>query len=830
MNPLNNCRGQVAVFYALLVPIFLFLGGVGLDLGWYYLNVSLIQNAADAAVIVGDNKLIETHTRSSENYKAKLVDKFPADKPDTTISTTAGDDVVKDYAKKNLEDNSTAYAPPNLFSVAQAADNDPIKDGYTRGDNTVDMTTELYRDGEDYFYVVGLSEDIHHFFIGFLPDMNAGVVSVALISKNIDDSGGGGDNIGSDDIEITFKPRGGTFNDGSSADVTKTYKNPATLTEEDDPQLITTDKGKPTRSDGNFVGWSYTNPDNVDKYTKIDIYYEGDTLTEERWNKIKENGGVLYAVYDPIDKVIPHNNKTLWEQMQYLIAKNVYHYYYGASEKKYGKEPIIKRFNNVKVYYDDISTQVWIKTNRRTDPYNSEKREYGHWETVIGKNRQYYAEVQDFDPNMKDDHNNEISKQTHYFIDFWQADNNLNFQDKDSRNQSVSASTERNIIGEDRYGTPCPRIHALFNVNGTYAVRSGYNNDDPLYFRIEAEPYKSETTPIRQIVININVDNTANGLRPLFFYYDGPDARATKNVEPGILRPDMAQPVILNLNADFKGVLWMPDIPVVINGNGHKFEGFIIAKEYRYLDTTQGTQVKYSTTGKNDGNYSDNDIHVDDNGNVYSLVAEGNSAEDNIALALWNNGNNVFGLNANSHFKTFNAASGVNYAYVYYDFDLNLDETAFRDDLTGQLIPLYKLEDGKQVRVTKWDDVNLYGEAENGTRKPIPKKITSDNLSTIKALTRSSKLKNSSKLDEFRGIVLLDGDDTNLTRDNNPIPLYDEAGNPVYFCEDYVKLTGSYNIFTLDTITEGEHGDPENSKEFLLTTKILNVSDTKEWI
>ena len=826
MNPLNNSRGQVAVLYALLIPIFLFMGGVGLDLGWYYLNVSRLQNAADASVLAGADKLIETNTNAFKDYKAKLVDKLPADKSKTTISTTAGDDVAKEYAKKNLEGDSTAYAPPKLFSVAEATDYS-LKDGYTRGNNTVKMTPSLYQKGDDYFYVVGLSEDIHHFFIGFLDDMNAGVVSVALISKNIDDSGGGGSSSsGGDNIEITFNPRGGIFNDGKSDNVTKTYKDPATLTEEDDPQLITTDKGKPTRSDGNFVGWSYTNPDKVANYTKIDIYYEGDTLTEERWNKIKENGYVLYAVYDPIDKVIPHNNKTLWEQMQYLIAKNVYHYYYGASEKKYGKEPIIKRFNNVKVYYGDITKQVYHEARTEYVWINGRREKVVHeayWETVSGMDRHYYAEVQNFDPDMNDDNNNKISKQTHYFIDFWQADDNLKFP---GVSESV-ARTEREIIGKDKNGTPCPRIHALFNVNGTYATRDGYA-DDPLYFRIEAEPYESETTPIRQIVININVDNTANGLRPLFFYYDGPDARAEKNVEPGILRPDMAQPVILNLNADFKGVLWMPDIPVVINGNGHKFEGFIIAKEYRYLDTTQGTQVKYSTKGENDRNYSDNDIHVDDNGNVYSLVAEGNSA-----LALWNNGNNVFGLNANSHFKTFNAASGVNYAYVYYDFDLNLDETAFRDDLTGQLIPLYKLENGKQVRVTKWDDVNLYGEAEDGTLVEIPKKITSSNLSIIKALTRSSKLKNSSKLDAFRGIVLLDGDDTNLTRDNNPIPLYDEAGNPVYFCEDYVKLTDSrsYNIFTLDTITEGKHGDPENSKEFLLTkTKTLNVSDTKEWI
>ena len=46
-----NKKGQVAVFYALLIPILLLMGGVGLDLGWYYLNVSRLQNAADASAL-----------------------------------------------------------------------------------------------------------------------------------------------------------------------------------------------------------------------------------------------------------------------------------------------------------------------------------------------------------------------------------------------------------------------------------------------------------------------------------------------------------------------------------------------------------------------------------------------------------------------------------------------------------------------------------------------------------------------------------------------------------------------------------------------------------
>ena len=44
-------KGQVAMLLSLLMPIFLLMLGVALDLGWYYLNVSRLQNAADAAAI-----------------------------------------------------------------------------------------------------------------------------------------------------------------------------------------------------------------------------------------------------------------------------------------------------------------------------------------------------------------------------------------------------------------------------------------------------------------------------------------------------------------------------------------------------------------------------------------------------------------------------------------------------------------------------------------------------------------------------------------------------------------------------------------------------------
>ena len=46
-------QGQALVFWALLTPIFILFLGFGMDLGWYYLNVSRLQNAADAAALAG---------------------------------------------------------------------------------------------------------------------------------------------------------------------------------------------------------------------------------------------------------------------------------------------------------------------------------------------------------------------------------------------------------------------------------------------------------------------------------------------------------------------------------------------------------------------------------------------------------------------------------------------------------------------------------------------------------------------------------------------------------------------------------------------------------
>ena len=161
--------------------------------------------------------------------------------------------------------------------------------------------------------------------------------------------------------------------------------------------------------------------------------------------------------------------------------------------------------------------------------------------------------------------------------------------------ESISASDGKEAIKH--------RVHTRFNINGTFLG----TNTNPLWLRIESEELNEgggdkQNTTVRQIFINVNADNTGQNYRPLVIFYDGPDrAQLDGDVDTGKnqtvkekypnLKVRDPLPVILNLNADFKGILFAPSSPVVILGNGHKMLGFVIAKEIVQLDTSSGTSV-----------------------------------------------------------------------------------------------------------------------------------------------------------------------------------------------------------------------------------------------
>jgi len=169
------------------------------------------------------------------------------------------------------------------------------------------------------------------------------------------------------------------------------------------------------------------------------------------------------------------------------------------------------------------------------------------------------------------------------------------------------------------------RIKSIVNVIEPYAVRNlsalpaseiSYdvytdepNKIDPLFIRLESEEYNTGsgtswvTNTVRDISINIKADNTEKTLsgvykyRPMIFFYDGPvgeDEDGDGIGERGKGRK--SRTVMLTLEEDFRGILFAPNSPVHVEGNGHKFQGIIIAEKFVDAngDTIETPENNYS--------------------------------------------------------------------------------------------------------------------------------------------------------------------------------------------------------------------------------------------
>ena len=182
------------------------------------------------------------------------------------------------------------------------------------------------------------------------------------------------------------------------------------------------------------------------------------------------------------------------------------------------------------------------------------------------------------------------------------------------------------------------RIASIINVEEAYPVRDveslgpldvsfdiHYNRNklDPLFIRIESEEYNEAngkangpyvTNSVRDISINIKpqANNMAEKeYRPILFFYDGP---VDELGERGVGRK--SRTVVLTLESDFRGVLFAPNSPVQVIGNGHIFQGLIVADSIigangavldmpaeANSDTKDTLQSFYSNLGLSDAKY-----------------------------------------------------------------------------------------------------------------------------------------------------------------------------------------------------------------------------------
>lgn len=534
-----NQKGQTLVLYALLIPLLFVVSGAGVELGWYYMNVSRLQNAADAAVIAGAQELVKSlyssndTSNTSEYIYYSLVDKVSDGFIQKDRDTTTGDDEAKYYIKRNLSPKDYEWNGNIISDSWTKRDIRFDHKFYQPPDNSIDEDNEkkFYA-----YYEVILTEKPNHFFNIFnsFGDMNIQVKAVAELS--------------------TVRKSNGTMDKA--------------------PTLIEQmDELKDTKIYANFeqIQNEYSisrSKDIAKREEEIQELVDGGMTREEAQKKVNE------------------------EWIEKLTAKYISMGIAANTAKSMAKTEVEGDRSFTQAQERTIQSQGnwWLKdfTTYRTENLTMRGLGGPNWNIDQYSIDDLFVDFKaDFTYSGNEDwditENKMLSKMSWY----------------DQYNKIFDSKTDPEKI---RYYY---RIYALLGVesarNGStvlnkfpYKVRPEKFGADPLYIRIESEQMKLNKyneanhkvrNSVHQIIININVSNYKDDKeslqedRPLIFFYDGPD----KISESSTVRN--SRPVILNLHADFRGILYAPNSPVIIAGNGHKFRGFVVAKEFVKLKT-----------------------------------------------------------------------------------------------------------------------------------------------------------------------------------------------------------------------------------------------------
>lgn len=256
------------IIFTLLMPVLIAFTGAGIDLGWYYFNVSRLQNAADAAALAGARALIDNDENFSEYDvdAVRLVENILDDEP-YELDTTKGDEAATVYVIKNLSPDS------NVDAVKNGNDYIMSDDWGVGGSSELKMTPNIYQGGGgNFYYVVYLAEKVRHLFLpGVFDAMSAPVVAVAILKKSDDGTGGPPPGPPLENLTLVFDANGGTFNEEETDSTKSTAKtaskstktistkklNPIeTIKENNEIVTVTPDDGTPTREDYEFLGWN----------------------------------------------------------------------------------------------------------------------------------------------------------------------------------------------------------------------------------------------------------------------------------------------------------------------------------------------------------------------------------------------------------------------------------------------------------------------------------------------------------------------------------------------------------------------------------------------
>ncbi len=501
-------RGQVLVFYAFLLPIIFLFAGVGIDFGWYYLNVSRLQNAADAAVFAGAQSLIKNCSEFEDYYivqlkdlpKNTLADYEDIDKDKLIESRTQVERYTSLNLSSNLDESGDTASDELTFTALDgwsvSADD---KDRKVTGKVQLMQSLAEAHSGDkvSYYYWVDLSENIRHLFLpGWFAPMSAPVHSVVLLQPH----------------------------------------------EKDLYQAVTTLKNENT-----ILNWQYQNKhqgesDNPNVYKGNWNHYKAGKDSKGNFN---DNFGVRYTTGNP------------YKTESVLVTTKLDT---GSGEKT--------KANGTKFYSE---TEV--------DALNIDARA----ETRIA-----------------------FSKFNNLDWDIGQELDGISY----GYNKETGYSWDKGN-GEDK------RILLNVEFNDNFPTRTDTDGkkklSDPLWVGIESDPITDSIdgkntsgayNSVRQFTLNFNADNTETEgtgddkrytYRPYFVFYTGPETINNGIGKNGQL-VRYSRPVVINMNYDLNAIFYLPNSPVIINGNGHKFTGFIIAKCFLEAVTVEDLTNKGTIT------------------------------------------------------------------------------------------------------------------------------------------------------------------------------------------------------------------------------------------
>lgn len=501
------------VLYALLTPLMFLAGAAATDLGWYYMNVSRLQDAADAAVIAGAQEF------RLDNYKSPtLTNSWSGNNFEISCDDEEFSEKVR-TAKIKADANARKFLEVN-------------------GNATESKEPSLYMDGNDLFYTVSLeNNNVKHLFdiMNVAGEMKIEVAAVAKLAYQTPPPKV------EDNEKETFAELAGINVVSGNWEVEAAKENRKTW------------KAPTEHLDNYFVNLAINN-----NYSSEKIWINFNTAA----NMYVDGTNYRYAILD----IVPANGKKKT----------------GGLSTNYKPDSITLGFRQ------DIT---------RVEAGALEVKKNG---TVGVKSGKTVKEIQ--------------------FEEDW----DIRYDEPYNRKTEIRYRNKNNN-GSTSYWYPSfdLRVHNVFNFNHAYEIRADKVAENPnnpydiLWARIESEAFlplkmlgvtdkdsHTQYKSVRQIVLNMNVDNTVrdeNGklkYRPIVMFYDGPERFDNNSTVRA------SKPVILNLNANFNGILYAPTSPVIFIGNGYKFNGFIVAKKYMKLN--KGTTAVH---------YNDK-IFIDENGEV----------------------------------------------------------------------------------------------------------------------------------------------------------------------------------------------------------------------